>query len=98
NVLAAATGWLLGVYSLFHLHSIWLRAFGAWKAHSLTVIVLLLSSIGVYLGRFLRWNTWDLLTKPIPIFVDSIQALFDKDALLFITSFALVTGFLYYIL
>jgi uncharacterized membrane protein len=25
------------------------------------------SSIGVYLGRFLRWNSWDLLADPLPI-------------------------------
>ena len=26
--------------------------------------VLLLSGFGVYIGRFLRWNSWDVLTSP----------------------------------
>ena len=32
--------------------------------------VTVLSSIGVFLGRFLRWNSWDLLQDPIPIAKD----------------------------
>ena len=41
--------------------------------------VLLLSGLGVYLGRFLRLNSWDLLTQPITVLSDT-QKMFDEPA------------------
>ena len=35
-----------------------------------TIFVLFLSSFGVYLGRYLRWNSWDIIHKPHYIFYD----------------------------
>lgn len=58
------TGVVLGFSSLYliHLHlrrRLSTRAAGAWIG-----IILLLCSIAIYLGRDLRWNTWDILVNP----------------------------------
>ena len=63
----AWTGLLLGITSLYLIQEIVTRAFNSLIGWFFTVGVIILSSVGVYLGRFLRWNSWDLLQDPLPI-------------------------------
>ncbi|MGV2829278.1 DUF1361 domain-containing protein [Myxosarcina sp. GI1(2024)] len=43
-----------------------------------------LCAIGIYLGRFLRFNSWDIVTQPNVLFVSAIEELTDKRPLLVI--------------
>src|SRR4051812_46640725 len=60
----AWTGLLLGFASLYLMHVIWQRAFGPALAWLAVAVVLALGSFGVYVGRFLRFNSWDSLVRP----------------------------------
>ncbi len=64
---AAWTGLLLGLTSLFLMHAVARRVVGAVNAWALVVGVLGLSSFGIYLGRVLRWNSWDVFARPGPL-------------------------------
>lgn len=63
----AWTGLFLGVASLYLIQEIVARSFGEVIAWLFTAIVIALGSVGIYLGRFLRWNSWDILQEPLPI-------------------------------
>ena len=60
----AWTGMLLGFLSLYLVQSVVRSLAGARVAWAAAIAVLGLASFGVYLGRVLRWNSWDVLTHP----------------------------------
>jgi uncharacterized membrane protein len=74
---AALAGLALGFLSLFLVHAVVQRRFGAVWAWVGVWALLLLSSVGVFLGRFQRFNSWDVFTDPGPIAADLAKGLSD---------------------
>ena len=66
----AGTGLLLGYASVMIVHRIVARHYGVVAGWTTTLLALFLSAFGMYLGRFLRWNSWEALTDPLPLFSD----------------------------
>ena len=60
----AWTGLLLGFISLYLVQSVARAILGSNAAWGLVAGALALSSFGIYLGRFLRWNSWDFVLRP----------------------------------
>jgi uncharacterized membrane protein len=60
----AWTGMLLGFLSLYLVQAVLRSLAGARVAWAAAVAVLGLASFGIYLGRVLRWNSWDVLANP----------------------------------
>jgi uncharacterized membrane protein len=61
---AAWTGILLGVVSMLLVHMRIEREFGAVLGWLMVIVSVGLCAIGVVIGRFQRWNSWDLVTRP----------------------------------
>lgn len=57
-------GFLLGFASLFSVHRQMVKRMDFISAGLLIEAVILVASFAIYLGRDLRWNTWDILTNP----------------------------------
>ena len=60
----AGTGLLLGYSSVADVQDAVTMRFGAAAGWVIATSALLLSGFGVYLGRFLRWNSWDPIANP----------------------------------
>ena len=60
---SAWVGMLLGMYSLFQMEQIFKMKYSILKTNILIVIIIFLTSFGVYLGRFLRFNSWDIFVN-----------------------------------
>ena len=61
----AWTGLLLGVVSLFLMQDLVRREFGRTVGWLFVCAVGILGSLGIYIGRFLRWNSWDVFFNPL---------------------------------
>ncbi|MGC3958758.1 MAG: DUF1361 domain-containing protein [Verrucomicrobiota bacterium] len=60
----ALTGLVLGFVSLFLMQSIVIQRRGLLMGWGFVAAIAGLSSFGIYLGRFLRLNSWDIVAKP----------------------------------
>jgi uncharacterized membrane protein len=60
----AFTALLLGCASLYLVHSVVRRAAGERWGWATVAGAILLASVGIYLGRFLQVNSWDVLVDP----------------------------------
>ena len=77
---AAGTGLLAAYVSLADVQAVLTRRLGAPVAWAASVGALFLSAFGVYLGRELRWNSWDVVTAPGALLADVASRVLDPWA------------------
>jgi len=71
---------VLGVCSLYLVHREVIRRFSVRSSRLWLIVVLLLCSFAIYLGRDLRWNSWDILTNPGGLIFDVSDRLMRPSA------------------
>jgi uncharacterized membrane protein len=76
---AAWTGLTLGFASLYLVHVVVRRWFGPVTVWAGVAVVLALTSFGIYLGRFERWNSWDIVSRPGPLLGNIADRLTNPD-------------------
>ena len=69
----AWTGFFMGFVSLQWMQDWIANLFGKVISWMFAIAALGLSAFGVYLGRFLRWNSWDIFFEPISLLSDVWQ-------------------------
>ena len=64
---ASVVGLMMAFISLYRIEA-FLQKLIHRKLRSISIfIILFLGSFGVYLGRFLRWNSWDIISNPFQL-------------------------------
>ena len=66
----AWTGMLFGFLSLLDIEEILKRKLPRALVACISVFLLFVGSFGIYIGRYLRWNTWDLFTRTSEVLTD----------------------------
>jgi len=60
----AWTGLIVGLLSLLEVHDFLREKLPNFVAHTLVFCFIWLSGLGIYMGRFQRWNSWDIIASP----------------------------------
>lgn len=75
-VLLTSFAWnslVLGFVSLLKIQAFLENKLKPYQSWFLISGTLVLSSFGIYLGRFQRWNSWDIVARPVSLFTDILD-------------------------
>lgn len=88
----ACNGLLLGLLSLLDMFTLISKRYGNRAARYALFNICLLCGYGIYLGRFLRFNSWDITTRPLTLFHQIMNSLSEPNVWAFSFAFG---GFLW---
>ncbi len=71
----STAGFYAGICSMIHIHGLIQMKYSARRCRRTIVFLCYLSSFGVFLGRILRFNSWDVLSNPIALFSDILTSM-----------------------
>ena len=60
----AWTGLTFGFYSLIEIEFVLRKKVSEKSTQIIAIILIFAGAFGVYIGRFLRWNSWDIIKNP----------------------------------
>jgi uncharacterized membrane protein len=71
---------MLGYASLMDIQAVVTYRFNTYVGWAISVGSLILGSFGIYLGRYLRWNSWDVISSPGRLLEDVAERLLHPSA------------------
>jgi uncharacterized membrane protein len=88
----AWTGLLFGLLSLFDIEEILNTSIKPFYVKIVSIGLLFLGSFGIYMGRFLRWNSWDIITEPFSLIYDIKNSIINPFSHLKVWGFTIFMG------
>jgi uncharacterized membrane protein len=73
---AVVAGLIMAYASLFQAERFLKKHISSRHAGKLAITAIFLGSFGVYIGRFLRWNSWDILADPVALLREATANIF----------------------
>ena len=68
----AWTGCFLAIASLRAMQNVVADFLGRWWSWAFVLPIIGPSGVGIYLGRFMNWNSWDLILRPQTVLAETI--------------------------
>ncbi|MEM6686658.1 MAG: DUF1361 domain-containing protein, partial [Bacteroidota bacterium] len=68
-------GLLFGIFSMLHIFQILSEIWSETTAKRMLFCIVFLCGFGIYLGRFQRWNSWEIFSNPLLLLYDSVRSL-----------------------
>lgn len=59
--------------------------------------VFILTGYGIYLGRELRWNSWDAITRPFHLANDMVNSLWDWKMWYYVFTFTILLSIIFHL-
>ena len=91
----ALSGLTAGMLSLYVMHYCFKIRFKKQWPEIIIGLSIFLTGYGIYLGRVERWNSWDIITNPYFLIVDSLKNLTNPTAIGMTFGFSLLIGMVY---
>ncbi len=95
-------GLLAGFLSLYMVHKALIKRRPHQQAHMLIAGILFIVSFAIYLGRSLRWNSWDVLSNPGGLLFDVSERVINPftypQAFVTTSTFFLLLGSMYLVI
>ena len=91
---SALAGLILGMHSIYHMEHILAEKYSQKISSFIIIITIAFISFGVYLGRFLRFNSWDIFASPLS-FINGVSEIFTNRNILVESVFYTILFFLF---
>ena len=92
----AVSGFLTGLYSIRIVHRLLTHRWNQKIAWLGIAGSMFLSGFGVFLGRYGRWNSWDIITQPTALARGILHSMMDPFAIKHTFTFSFVLMLLYF--
>jgi len=88
NAAFAFAGHFMGLVSMWLVQDCVARAWGRFASRVLVGVAIVLAGFGIYLGRFSRLNSWDVIFSAGQVLDEVVEALADPKAVMFSLAFS----------
>lgn len=86
-------GFAFGLISIIHFEKIAQNFITKNKVHTIIQVICFLCGFGIYIGRILRYNSWDIIGNPIDLVEDLFQQAISFKSILFTVLFGVFIYF-----
>lgn len=76
-------GFYSGIISMNQVHFLLEMKYTKQKTQIFIISISYLSAFGIYLGRILRFNSWDIITNPIHLLTTVLETVFKTESIIF---------------